>query len=325
MNKKIVGMVLCGLITVSTYVSGYANESKSVEGVKSETIQEKELNNTTAEAQKIDFDTKVVGSSPLKDEDWFMFEINNDANIEININTYNNQYNRALMGIYDSNINQVYLTKGLNDGVNKIFLKLNKGTYYINLGTKVSGWYDFDWRYDFKISRNYFSDAKGHWAESQINKFVDLGYVNGYHDNTFKPDNSITRAEFVRILNNKFGLTKLSGKVFNDTANHWARKDIDIAVTNGVCNGKSATEFKPDDLITREEAAVMVSNYKKISDKNNDKINLYYDSDKVSSWAKDSVEGVIEHGYMNGYDDNTFRPQNNITRAEAVSTLSRVK
>ena len=46
---------------------------------------------------------------------------------------------------------------------------------------------------------------------------------------------------------------------------------------------------------------------------------------QVSNWALNSVEGIIELGYMNGYEDNTFRPKNNITRAEAVVTLSRIK
>ena len=184
--------------------------------------------------------------------------------------------------------------------------------------------------YDFtlvSIPKNeiQFTDIRGHWAEKNIVDFVSKGYVSGYNDGTFRPNNKITRAEFVKILNKVFELTKSSGKVFNDTKTHWAKYDIDIAVTNGVCSGKSATEFKPNDAITREEAAVMISNYKKISDNNFDKINKYKDSSKVASWAKPGVEGVIEKGYMSGYLDNTYRPKNKITRAEAVATLIRIK
>ena len=184
--------------------------------------------------------------------------------------------------------------------------------------------------YDFtlaSIPKNeiQFTDIKGHWAEFNIVDFVSKGYVSGYSDGTFKPNNNITRAEFVKILNKVFGLTKSSGKVFSDTKTHWAKHDIDIAVTNGVCNGKTTTEFKPNDAITREEAAVMISNYKKIADNNFDKINKYKDASKVASWAKPGVEGVIEKGYMSGYSDNTFKPKNKITRAEAVATLSRIK
>jgi len=168
------------------------------------------------------------------------------------------------------------------------------------------------------------SDIKGHWAESAIRDFVSKGYVVGYPDGTFKPNNNITRAEFVVIVNNYFGLTKSSGKVFSDTKNHWAKTSIDIAVTNGVCNGVTSTEFKPNDPITREQAATMISNYKKLSDSNHEEIYKFNDKAQISSYAKDSVEGVVERGYMSGYSDGSFKPKNKITRAEAVSTLSRV-
>lgn len=167
-------------------------------------------------------------------------------------------------------------------------------------------------------------DIESHWAKDAINQFAYKGYVNGYEDGTFKPNNSITRAEFVKMLNKSFGLTTSSGKTFDDTKTHWAKNEIDIAVTSGVCSGKSATEFKPNDLITREEAASMISNYKKLADANHDKLYKYVDNNQVSSWAKNSVEGMIEKGYMNGYSDGTFKAKGKITRAEAVTTLSRV-
>ncbi|CEO20648.1 S-layer homology domain-containing protein [Paraclostridium sordellii] len=170
------------------------------------------------------------------------------------------------------------------------------------------------------------SDILGHWAYNQINDFMNKGYINGYPDGTFRPENSITRAEFVKILNKTFNLRNGSGVVFNDTLGHWAKNEIDIAVTNGVCRGTSDTTFEPDAPITREQAAKMIANYKRITDTHHNKINNYGDGWAVSNWAKDAVESILEAGYMNGYsDDNTFRPLNNITRAEAVVTLGRVE
>lgn len=169
------------------------------------------------------------------------------------------------------------------------------------------------------------SDITGHWAENQIKDFINKGYLNGYPDGTFKPQASITRAEFVKTLNKAFGLTGKSGKVFDDTVWHWAKDEIDIAVTNGVCQGTSAITFEPDAPITREAAAKMIANYKKISDTYHDKINRYNDGTQTASWAINEVEAILEAGYMNGYSDtNTFKPKNNITRAEAVVTLGRV-
>lgn len=166
------------------------------------------------------------------------------------------------------------------------------------------------------------SDYSDHWAKEQISDFVEKGYISGYPDGTFLPNNPMTRAEFVTVLNKVFSLTNSSGVVFNDTNNHWAKDAIDIAVTNGICNGVSDTEFMPNAYITREQAATMISNYKKLTSTNQTSFEDYLD---ISSWATVSVENVVEAGYMTGYPDNTFKPKDNISRAEAVVTLSRIK
>lgn len=170
---------------------------------------------------------------------------------------------------------------------------------------------------------NFRADWTNHWASENIQLAMDKDWV--VKTEKFRPEDSITRAEFVKIFNRAFKITKTSGKIFNDTKNHWAKNEVDIAVTNGVCNGVSTTQFSPDEPITREQAAKMICNYKKISDRNLDKLNKFKDFRNVSSWAKNEVEGVLEQGYMKGYEDNTFRPLNNITRAEAISTLIRIK
>lgn len=174
------------------------------------------------------------------------------------------------------------------------------------------------------FSSEIFDDALGHWAEDTIFDFYNKGYINGYEDNEFKPENNITRAEFVKTLNKYFNLSKSSGVIFDDTKAHWAKNEIDIAVTNGVCQGVSQTEFNPDKPITREEAAVMLANYLKIKDKNYDKISKFEDNYEISSWAKDSVEALLEGGYLKGTSDNTISPKNNTNRAQAVTLFSRI-
>jgi len=172
------------------------------------------------------------------------------------------------------------------------------------------------------ISSALTSDWNNNWAKEQIKIAMDKGWV--VTTDKFRPNDSITRAEFVKVFNKVFQLTKTNNNVFSDTKNHWAKNEIDIAVTNGVCQGTSSTTFEPDAPITREQAATMISNYKNLADNDLDKLTKYKDENKVSSWAKSSVEGVIESGYMNGYTDNTFKPKNNITRAEAVVTMTRI-
>lgn len=171
---------------------------------------------------------------------------------------------------------------------------------------------------------NFTDVSQDYWAYSQIQDFVKKGYIEGYGDNTFRPQGPIKRNEFVKIFNKVFGLTNKSGIVFDDTKDNWAKDEIDIAVTNGVAQGVGENKFEPEQYITREAAAKMLANYMKIEDKNHDKIKKFSDYNEISDWAKDAFEGNLENGYIKGTDEGKLAPKNNITRAEVVTILSRV-
>jgi len=164
-------------------------------------------------------------------------------------------------------------------------------------------------------------DIKGHWAENLITRLVRLGSISGYPDGTFKPNNNITRGEFATILVETYGLTQKTGggKTFKDTEQHWAKEYISIAASHGILKGYSDTEFGPDDKITREQMAVMIVNAAKAEQ--NAAATAFQDQDKVSSWAAEAVKAATKAGIIQGYPDNTFKPQNNATRAEAVTVI----
>lgn len=171
---------------------------------------------------------------------------------------------------------------------------------------------------------NFTDVSQDYWAYSQIQSFVEKGYIDGYGDGTFRPQDPIKRNEFVKIFNKVFGLTKKSGIVFDDTKDNWAKEDIDIAVTNGVAQGIGENKFEPEQYITREAAAKMIANYMNIEDENHDKIKKFSDYNQISDWARDAFEGNVEKGYIQGTDEGKLAPKNNITRAEVVTLLSRV-
>ncbi|CEP80577.1 DUF5011 domain-containing protein [Paraclostridium sordellii] len=171
-----------------------------------------------------------------------------------------------------------------------------------------------------------FNDTQGHWAEKTINLFVEKGFINGYDDKTFKPDNSMTRAEFVKVVNNVFGYNQMGTEQFDDVnESDWFYSDICIGINMGYIKGKSKDKFEPNDSITRQEVAMILTNIMDTKDNNLDKLSLFKDGHQTDEWAKPSVEGAIESGYLNGYEDQTIRANGNITRAEAISMLSRVK
>jgi hypothetical protein len=163
------------------------------------------------------------------------------------------------------------------------------------------------------------TDIAGHWAEANIKALVATGAIAGYPDNTFKPNNNITRAEFASILVRAFNLEPKAGKIFNDTANSWAKDSIATAYAYGIIQGYSDTTFGPDDLITREQMAVMVVKAANLTDITNSE--AFVDNDKISDWAQDAVAIAKANGIIAGYPDNTFNPQGNATRAEAATVI----
>ena len=104
------------------------------------------------------------------------------------------------------------------------------------------------------------NDIKGHWAESAITSWQDKGLIAGYEDRTFKPDKSVTRAEFASMVNKALGLTEKGTVPFTDVqSGSWYYDAISIAVKAGYCSGYEDGTFKPNATITRAEAAVMIS------------------------------------------------------------------
>lgn len=166
-----------------------------------------------------------------------------------------------------------------------------------------------------------FSDTINHWAQDNIKKLVTLGAINGYPDNSFKPDNDITRAEFTTVLIRMLELPLRNGKTFTDTVDHWACDMISTAAHHGIVNGYDDNTFGPDEPITREQMAVMII---RVSEPAPEEGELnFIDSDRISDWARSFMITAVKNEIINGYPDNTIRPQGLATRAEAVTIIVR--
>lgn len=167
-------------------------------------------------------------------------------------------------------------------------------------------------------------DYQGHWAENIIDKWLSMGYVSGYPDGSFRPEDFITRAEFVKIVNTAFGFKDTAEISFTDVKKeNWYYEEIQKSYKEGEIIGISETEFAPDDYITREQAAIIMSRLRDLEG-NVTGADGFYDCGQISGWAIGYVGAVAEHNLIKGYEDNTFRPQNNIKRSEAVVLLDRV-
>ena len=147
------------------------------------------------------------------------------------------------------------------------------------------------------------------------------GYIKGYSDGSFQPNGNMTRAEaavmMARLKNGSDNFNTSEITRFTDANNKWYSKGVNYAVGQGLINGYEDGTFRPDEKITRAEFTQMIAN--DIKTNGTKAINF---NDVNNHWAKPAIEKVAGNGIINGYEDNSFRPNNNITRAEAVKMLN---
>jgi hypothetical protein len=176
-----------------------------------------------------------------------------------------------------------------------------------------------------QANRSTFDDIKSHWAENEVEKMTTLGYLKG-SDGNFRPDESITRAEFVTLMVRILGLkTDKSETGFTDvSSDDWFAPYISSAVSQKIVKGYDDGSFKPNNPITREEISSLLSTVLdlELSEKDTEKL-LEKFNDKVSPWAETYVAKSVEAGLLNGFPDGTFKGSTNATRAQSAVMLLR--
>lgn len=166
----------------------------------------------------------------------------------------------------------------------------------------------------------YTDISADHWAKSYVDNLSGKKYVSGYEDGTYKPDNYVTRAEFAKILTNIFGVIDKNGVELTDVADSaWYADTMKIAVKAGYVTGYADGTVKPEANITRQEAAVMVYRAWGLSPEGT--LN-FTDKAEIADWAANQVATLAAKNVLNGYSDGSFKPNNNITRAEVAKIIS---
>ncbi len=172
-----------------------------------------------------------------------------------------------------------------------------------------------------------FRDIDQHWAEDAIAQLKNVGALNGYANGTFRPDNSITRAEFVTALIRTMAANQLieitdKSAVFSDVQGTWSEKYVALAAENNIINGYPDGAFRPNQNITRQEIAVIIGRAFQMEETAETETS-FSDNDTIASWAKAMVAAAAANGVISGYADHSFRPANDATRAESAALLMR--
>lgn len=201
----------------------------------------------------------------------------------------------------------------------------------IKEGHTFTGWYK-DKECTEKITEVYMtSDMRVYagWEATEIPEMLNgddhIPYVVGYEDGTVRPKNNITRAEvsmiFYRLLNEDIrNANHTTDNPFDDVPkDEWYNEAISTMAKLGILKGRTPTSFEPDADITRAEYSAICSRFDKTEATGE---NIFTDIN--DHWAKDEIIHGVYLGWIKGYSDNTFRPDNNITRAESMTLTNRV-
>lgn len=154
-----------------------------------------------------------------------------------------------------------------------------------------------------------------------------IGYIKGYPDGSVKPEGEISREEIASILYRIIGHEyekpfAATGDVFPDVElGRWSAHDIEYMEDKGIIQGYPDGEFKPSRSLTRSEFAALICRFAKLE--KSDEKNPFSDL-KSSHWAYDDVLSLYSSGVLDGYEDGTFRGENEITRAEVMTVVNKL-
>ena len=172
-----------------------------------------------------------------------------------------------------------------------------------------------------------FADLAGHWAKSAIEEAARIGFVEGYPDDSFRPDRSVTRAEFAAMLVRALGLPASGGggPDFSDSGEipEWAAPYAAAAASAGIVRGYEDGSFRAGSNITRAEMAAMLA--RALGDAPAaGAAPEFADSGSIPAWAEGYVAKVYDAGIMTGRPNGRFDPHAQSTRAEAAAAILRL-
>ena len=164
------------------------------------------------------------------------------------------------------------------------------------------------------------------WARTAINGLAMRGMINGRDQYTFDPNANITRAEYCQILMGAINALNAKGEsTFADVpSTAWYYNAVSVASQLGIVSGYGDGNFGPNDLITRQDMALMTYKTAQIMNKSLEPVNAeitFEDSHEIADYAFEAVMTLQKAGIINGMTDTTFEPLSNATRAQSAKVI----
>jgi hypothetical protein len=258
------------------------------------------------------------------DEDWFSFIVKEESLVKLELG--NIPVDRKI-----SLTLQNYALKVIKNNTNtlgrskiNIEAKLQPGKYYIHLSVNESFHNQlYHLQVEMSPMLSGFSDISAHWAKASIVKLVNLDVIQGYGNDRFAPNQSITRAEAVSMLNQALKWKAQMTLSYSDVVkSDWYYAAIAKGAAADVVSGYPDGSFKPNRALTRMEMTAMLAHAgggKAISTG----ISSFHDI-QADYWGTHIISWMEAKGWVSGYHDGTFQPERQATRAEFAHILVKV-
>lgn len=162
--------------------------------------------------------------------------------------------------------------------------------------------------------------SQAHWADPYLDQLIEWGFMRG--DQATNPDEPLTRADFMAIVNRAYGYHELGPIPFEDVqTTDWFYDDVRIAYTANYISGTSDTTVSPNATLNRETVIYILGKNMLLQETPGESLS-FADSRDTSDWSRGMVKTAVDHYLVSGYDDNTFRPKTPISKGEMAVLLT---
>ena len=242
---------------------------------------------------------------------------------------------KALAGatfvLEDSRGREAYQATSNASGIVR-FTKVGSGTYTLLEKAAPEDYVTSDETYELTVSgsrvtmngKAYSPVTFVNRKAAELNRTDHFAFLVGYTDGTFGPERNMTRAEvttmFARLLTEQIEADKAYSNTFSDVPKgYWAANYIGYMQQFGVITGYSDGSFRPDAPVTRAEFAAIASRFEKLTEGSKSFTDV-----PDTYWAARYINFAATRGWVTGYSDGTFKPENTITRAEVAAVTCRL-
>lgn len=289
-------------------------------------IDPNEPNNRWYQATPLKHRTAYQGLfDSADDQDWFSIGVTTQQ-AYVTVTVSHIPENRLVTAVLYDSSQRVIAEKTSAGGTGlRLEQALNQGTYYVRLTADrpiTASMY----RLEAAVEpiQDGFRDVAGSWARAEIADLAKRGIITGYGNYEFRPKANITRAEVTQIVAKAMNLEGGAAISYSDmSAQHWAYTAVSRAQQAGIVQGYADNTFRPDRPVTRAEMAVMLARAKKLQAEGNPAADPFLDV-PAGHWAAASIQAMKAGGWLAGYPDGTFRPDQPATREEFAYLVHRM-